>query len=613
MKKILGILSIFTGLGLIVCFILGMSGTVSAEVPSSSVNFFKVLSSFELFLKFLPSVIFTGFVVSCSIVFGQNPEGSIYRFSQAMFNRFKTVMISALICTMVLTFCNEVFGLRIRQRKEGIVNQPKIVNEYIKVGNDLFDEGHYERALRYAQAALDLDKDSEPAMLLRDKADLEINRVYTSNLRLKLYENEEKTIDFDIDHAAIDAQKISDVYTYFVMAQKAFDNEEWFNAHYYAETGISLATPKDPNLDSLKQLSASAWNNITQQHNLTLTEEQKIFNQKYEGYLALVERDDLKAYYIFRNLYFTSHLLQIDPEVNFYLDVAENRVTQRYFFVDETFELKSFESANDVCFYYNYEDGSCDVVYFKGMSAVKATGSSIQYLRGLTIVSLDRFGQMNRIMTVPYAKVLPVSVKSINSSVKSLMGLNDKIDYVPYIMLTSVGRTEPNTETSPTYVYANGSVASTPEYLILPISFDDFIMLENSTSNPNNISVFNLFKLVRKTSMYGYSEESYGQILLNRLFYPLIVLIFFLLLGSFGWNNRVGLNQYFKFSWIFSFPFFMVIGWVFYHLGMYIFKLLNYVLLGLAGSTMSILVGLVFYVIVLLIVSLYFLSRTSRD
>ena len=284
------------------------------------------------------------------------------------------------------------------------------------------------------------------------------------------------------------------------MAKDAFEKEEWFNAHYYAETGVSLATPKDPNLDELKKLSTEAWDNISEAHRLTKNQDQLDFEKKYKGYLALVNKDDLTAYYIFRDLYQTSRALSKDPDVVFYLDIAENRVSNKYFFIDETFELKTFENANDVYFAYTYKDGTKDIVYFKGITNVKSTGNSIQYLRDLTIESVNRNGEHYRTMRVPYAKVLPVDVRPMHESTKQLLGIDEKTQFVPYIMLKSVGRDSPEDMHEPLYSYASGETANTPEYLLLPMSYQDFTMLENATSDPTVMPLFSLIKMVKKLS-----------------------------------------------------------------------------------------------------------------
>ena len=610
MKKIIGIICVFAGIGLVVSFIAGFLSNVPSAVPESSVVVYKIMTSLQNFGKYIPGIAITGFTVSCSVHFGRNSEGSTERFSPAMMNRFKTIMIVSIAIAFFLTVCAEVLGLLTANKKNSIINRPKIVNDYINVGNKLFDNGYYERAMNYAEAALKLSPNEKNALNLRDRADVEINRARTSNIRFKLYESVEEAEK--VDRVVIDPEQINEVYQYYLKAQEAFEKKEWFNAHYYSELGIKLATPKDPNLEELKKMSTAAWNNLTEYHNLAKTEGQLIFERKYQGYLALVEKDDLKAYYIFRELYQSSREMQSDPDVVFYLQIAENRINERCFFVDETFELKSFESANDVYFAYEYEDGSRDIVYFKGLTTVASTGDSIQYLRALTVVSVSRIGEVFRTMTVPYAKVLPVSVKTLTPTTKALMGIDDSIDCVPYIMLKSVGRDSPELHNEPLYTYQNGETASTPEYLLLSVPYDDFLLLERSTSTPESMPLPSLIKLVNMAEKYGFCTEMYGQALMNRLYYPLWILIIFVLLAVFGWNNRIDANQYFKFSWVFAFIPFILISMLFNKMMLFLFRLINYVLLGGIGISGGMVTGLVLYVIMLLCVAVLFVSRHSR-
>ena len=610
MKKIIAILSVFIGIGLIVSIIYGFMSEVPATVPQTSAFVYKLMNGIQNFGRYIPGVAITGFTVSCSVHFGRNSEGSTERFSKAMLERFKTVMIVSIIMAFFLTFCSEVLVLLTGNKKSSIINRPKIVTEYINVGNRLFDNGYYERAMNYAEAALKLSPNEKHALNLRDRADVEINRARTSNIRFKLYESVEEAEK--VDHVVIDAAQINEVYQLYLKANEAFTKKEWFNAHYYSELGIKLATPKDPNLEELKKISTAAWNNLTEYHDLAKTQGQLTFEKKYQGYLALVQKDDLKAYYIFRELYQSSREMQSDPDVVFYLQIAENRINERCFFIDETFELKSFESANDVYFAYEYADGSRDVICFMGMTTVASTGNSIQYLRALTIVSVARNGEVFRTMTVPYAKVLPVSVKTLTPTTKALMGIDDSIDCVPYIMLKSVGRDSPELHNEPLYTYQNGETANTPEYLLLSIPYDDFLLLEKSTSTPESMPLASLFKLVHMAAKYGFCTEVYGQALVNRIFYPLWILIMFILLAGFGWNNRINPTQFFKFSWALAFIPFILISMLYNKMMMFLFRLVNYVLLGGFGLSGGMVAALVLYIILFICSAIIFVSRHSR-
>lgn len=611
MKRIIGMLSTFLIIGFVLCLVFGFLYPHPVELINSAVFPYKFLSGLQYFLAFLPALFFAGFIISLAVHFGHNAEGGFKRFSKATLERYKLVIITSLICAFVLTLSNECFSILIKNKKENLINRPKIITEYVKVGNNLLNQGYYNRALNYANAALKLEPNSKEASISKDKATVEINRMETSNLHFKLYEND---IEPDtVDRVLINPEQISEVYTLYQKAVECFNNEEWFNAHYYATLGINLATPKDPNLSNLKDIANEAWNNLTEFVKLQKSEDQNHFEKKYEGYLALHQKDDLKAYYIFKELSTTSRELSIDPDVNFYLDVAENRIREKYFFVDETFEQESFEYANNIYFAYDYKDGSKDIVYFKGVTTVEETGNSIQYLRDLTIVTIDKDKEVYRTVKVPYAKVLPVSVESLNETTKQLLEIDEKTKSIPYLMLNSIGRSDPSIKITPTFTYATEQNVPNPSFLILPIPFDDFILLENNTINPDTLSLIDLVKFVNIAEKYGFAETIFVQVLMNRLLFPLWILIILIFAATFAWHNRIGDSQYFKFSWIFSFPFIILLCMAYYKIAMFVFMLNNYALIVCFKNSLGIVAAIVFYVSLLFIVSLYFVSRKGKE
>lgn len=611
MKRIIGMLSTFLIIGFVLCLVFGFLYPHPVELINSAVFPYKFLSGLQYFLAFLPALFFAGFIISLAVHFGHNAEGGFKRFSKATLERYKLVIITSLICAFVLTLSNECFSILIKNKKENLINRPKIITEYVKVGNNLLNQGYCNRALNYANAALKLEPNSKEASILKDKATVEINKMETSNLHFKLYEND---IEPDtVDRVLINPEQISEVYTLYQKAVECFDNEEWFNAHYYATLGINLATPKDPNLSNLKDIANEAWSNLTEFVKLQKSEDQNHFEKKYEGYLALHQKDDLKAYYIFKELSTTSRELSIDPDVNFYLDVAENRIREKYFFVDETFEQESFEYANNIYFAYDYKDGSKDIVYFKGVTTVEETGNSIQYLRDLTIVTIDKDKEVYRTVKVPYAKVLPVSVESLNETTKQLLEIDEKTKSIPYLMLNSIGRSDPSIKITPTFTYATEQNVPNPSFLILPIPFDDFILLENNTINPDTLSLIDLVKFVDIAEKYGFAETIFVQVLMNRLLFPLWILIILIFAATFAWHNRIGNSQYFKFSWIFSFPFIILLCMAYYKIAMFVFMLNNYALIVCFKNSLGIVAAIVFYVSLLFIVSLYFVSRKGKE
>ena len=609
MKKIIGILSLFLGIGFLLCFIAGLVIPVSVQIPDNSRFMYKFCNGMEYFLMFLPSVLFAGILVSYSVYFGHNSENTAKRFSHAMISRYKIVMITGLISVLLLSLSNETLGIMLKQKKQKIINRPKIIQQYIDSGISLYNQGLYERSQLYAKAALKLNPNSKEARDLINKTDMEINRSHINELRFDLT-NAEPIKDED-NSLKIDEKQLLDAYKCLLKATSAYDEKKWFDAHYYAEMGIKLASSKDPNVQKLRTISAESWNNLTELHKGAKTKEEEIYEQEYKGFTALMEDDDLQAYYIFRYLNETYPELERDNDVQFYLKVAQERVEQKYFFIDETFELQSYEDANDVYFCYNQLDGSTDIIYFKGLTNLKSAGSAVQYLRDFTILKIKN-NKWFRTMHVPYAKLMPVSVKSLNSATKSMLGISDEADFVPYIQLKSIGRDDSGQEFVPEYTYASGEVSGLPEYLIYPMPYSDFLLLEKTASNPKTMPLSTLFTLNSKASDYGFTVELFRHTLLNRLLYPLFLLSVMILLAAFSWNFRIGDTLFFRMGWVFSFPFFIAIMFVFYNIAIYVFKLINYALVMLSAGKGALFAGIGIYVLLLLLSSVYFLSRKTE-
>lgn len=603
MKRIISVLAAFLGIGFIICFILGMVQSLPSDVPSKSVFVYKLCLGMDYFLSYLPAIIITGFAISCSVYFGHNSEGSTNRFSIAMGKRYKIVIISALISTFVLSLSNETLGILISRKKENIVNRPKLIKEYIDVGNTLCDNGLYERGLVYANAAIKLDSSSEAARNLRSRCEMGINWENVTELRLRT-ENVELKNKSD-DEFNIDSQKVYNSYQYLLKAISAFENEQWFDAHFYAEEGIKIASSKEPNLAQLKQISSDAWNNISEAHSSKKTAGEKIFEEKYKGYLALMKNEDLQAYYIFRNLNENYPELDKDNDVQFYMEIARKRVEQKYFFIDETLELETFETANDVYFCNKCADGSEDVLFFKGMTVQKSAGKTIQYLRDFYIITL-RNGEWRRTLHVPYAKVMSLSVKELNENAKTFLEIDDETEYVPYILLKSVGRNNENQVIEPEYIYADGRSASTPEYLVYPLSYSSFLLLEESSENPKTMSFSSLYALSKAASQFGYSQQIFTHIFYNRVLYPIFILVLFMLIGIFSWNYRIGQSSYFKMSWAFIFPFLIFLAFLFYKIVFFLFTMINYIFVSFSSIIMGLVLAALLYALLFIIFSICF-------
>ena len=142
--------------------------------------------------------------------------------------------------------------------------------------------------------------------------------------------------------------------------------------------------------------------------------------------------------------------------------------------------------------------------------------------------------------------------------------------------------------------------------------YSDFLLLEKTASNPKTMPLSTLFSLNSKASDYGFTSELFRHTLLNRLLYPLFLLSVILMIAILSWNYRIGQTLYFRMSWVMSFPFFIVIMYFIYKIMLYVFKLLNYAIIILADGKGALTIGIVFYIVLLILSSIYFLSQKAE-
>ena len=373
---------------------------------------------------------------------------------------------------------------------------------------------------------------------------------------------------------------------------------------------IDASSPKDINVPALKDISAVAWNHISQAQAEKITEEQKIYAKKVEGYSALISGDFLKAYYIFRTLSLKSKALSVDPDVVRYLNIANEKLEEEYFFIDETFNLQGFETVNNVHFSIRNNDGTTSVYFIKGVTPVADSASLVQYLRGLSIFVIDYDGKYKLGKYVPYAKMSSLSTDFFDAESKKLIGITDSIKEIPYIMVNSVDRNKEGVIHKPIRKGGYGRYFE-ENFVLLPIPYEDFDLVKQASADLDSMNIISLFKFMNKATFFGYSQEVVCQTLLDRILYPLFVLVLLVFIAYTAWNGRLLEDKLFKFKWVLVFPIFACSFHIIYNILFVLFRFVNYGFLSLVGIDFALVVGIIFYILLLFIISLLFLSRKT--
>ena len=156
----------------------------------------------------------------------------------------------------------------------------------------------------------------------------------------------------------------------------------------------------------------------------------------------------------------------------------------------------------------------------------------------------------------------------------------------------------------------NDSLNIDESYIILPIPYEDFLLLKNRSYNSEDMSLIDIFKLSKIAEKYGFSRDVYTQIGSTRLNKPLVYLIILIITASIGWNYRMAGSTHFKLSWILVLPTLCLLSYVLLKGIEYVIVLANYYVFHIAGS-FAIPILFIISLIILIISILTFMSRKS--
>ncbi|MCI1207954.1 MAG: hypothetical protein LKF96_00715 [Treponema sp.] len=606
MKKLFHIIIIYALFVFFICFAVGFSSEKLPVMVSESVIKYKFFKSMLLFLKFVPAILVSAFLVGVSISFKLPVTKNSLRFSSQIYKFYRVVVSTALIVTAFVSLASETGYAFFSQKQQLLENENHVFFEYMDVGRDYLKLGQPKIAMEYADRALKIFPNNKTAVSFLKESEQEQEKLaksLDSNTETETVANGERT---EQGHEYT-------VYELLQKAKEAGSRGQWLNAHYYAQLAVNLADPKDTNMQLAKETAAHAWNRLLESKSHRADTEQNLFQRKLAGYNALLNGDSLKAYYIFHEMSAESRSNAKDPDVQRYLAISRERLESQYFFLDETKYTDRFELLNNVYFKLIHDDGTIDVIFIGGVTPVKAGGKMIEYFHNFSMYSFSSAGKFTGSVSVLNAKMSALPVDYFDPATRRSLKIKDNFKYVPYILLTSVDKNSPERINKPKYDFADArSDNETAPALVLAMPYSDFSILADASFGPEKMNLGSLLKLAPKAARYGYSGEVFTEAMMKRVLYPFFILIILLFIASFSWNNRVGESQLFKFKWIFFFPVVTGVVYLLLLLLSYIASLLNYFFIGLAGRNFALFPVLVTYGILFIIASVLFLSRRNQ-
>lgn len=621
MKKIITIFISYIVIFFIIC--LGISLLIKQMpvlIPGEEVSF-RFNRAFLWFYNALPAIIFSGFSIACSVHWRKDGESLFIRFSSSMMHRYKIVFYISLVIIFVLFFTIEVLIPYQKNKIQKMEDAPVELNKMLNIANEFYEKEELIIALQYSRRAVEIDSKNIEANALVKKISDELEVLKNQKVFLQVV-SEMTQPKFISKCRPIHTLDLS--YSLLELISKAencIENKDWINAHYWADLAVKACDGKSTIRSRAIELTNFAWNKIQNPIEIDTSFEMELFTQKRKGYTAYHAGDCLKAYYTFKSLEKKLGSKK-DPDVERFLTLANESVESQYFFIDEIEYFNKLKSAENVYFTLQYQDGSKSVFFIKSLMNQKKTGGLIRYFENLNIVNYDKDGNFRYSFEVPYAKVLALPVNTFTEEAREEFGINKKWKNVPMIQLVSVDRETEGFVVKPEYSFKEDYQVIKDEkeivdldvdhnIMILPINYDDFSFLFETSLGPSNMNISMLSKFIKKAESYGFAEEIFRESFVNRICLPLFLLSLLIMCAAMAWNFRVKDEKtVFKFIWVLLFPIYTLIIHMIYSSLIYMYNILNYVLVGTLGAYAQ-LVAVLIYILFYLISSIYFLSRKS--
>jgi hypothetical protein len=202
-----------------------------------------------------------------------------------------------------------------------------------------------------------------------------------------------------------------------------------------------------------------------------------------------------------------------------YFALSENGVKNVAFFTDEislTLE-RTLKGATGVVFSFPFETGRL-VMRMYSLSVFTDNAYGIE----TEIMAFNRSGRPTWSMEVPYTKIMPLSLDA-GSSLSFLLRALDR-----------TGKAPPNEPEITVF----GQIIPDNSELVLPVSWDTFLLLTNLQRGLSALSPADLRTAAKNLAACGYLPEVFESELLQRFIKPLFLLPLGIFAIALGWRYR---------------------------------------------------------------------------
>ena len=597
------------------CLAFAFSQAVPPELVAPYVASYRFWRGVLLFVNYMPALQISGLLVGYAIAFKSHADEQVERWSGLLIDYLKGAFILCIVCLAAYFVMAEGVSPFLRTKQQSAVNRGADYREFVVVAKASLEANDPGAAEVRLVAALQIWPKSAEANKLLDRC--QYLRAQASGGEPPDAKKSDVAAGKDggaaegKSSAAKSASKQPAVAEPLSAADKgitalealdrsdaATAKHDYFNAHYYAMLAWRLARDTDPNKALALRKAAEAWNRVSEGTD-KFTEQGEIarYQTKREGYEAIQNGDYLKAYYVFLAEYEKEKAAKtkgIDPDVERFLEVARTGLLESFFFVDETANIRLFESARDVFFVNRRSDDTLDAVFIRGMTFMRTAGKDVAYLRDVEIARLGRDGKTAWRIAVPYAKMFPFEREGQSR---------------PELILHAVDRNRAGADVLPEVL--EGEIpAQERSILLLDMPYRDLDLVVAANRGVSGMTLLDMFKFSKTAEKYGFSGALYQREIINRIAEPFLILIISIYALILGWKYRLGKNVFFRAWWALAIPLFPIITLFVIETVRYLARLCIVAFVGLVPGN-ALVPTVVFLTVCFVLVSVAFFAQRS--
>jgi hypothetical protein len=298
------------------------------------------------------------------------------------------------------------------------------------------------------------------------------------------------------------------------LAEKALEEERFYDAHWLATLAERLARPGSPEAGRAPRIGSLAWNSMASlAPNAGERELYALYRLKQSGYEAMLAGDWIRAYYIFLELRERS---PGDPDVMNFLARSEGEAGKTAFFIDEL-DVRVGDILTEAVFSLpaGSPGGGRGVLRFAALSVF----ADYAYGFGAEFVSFDAENRILSHFSAPYVKVLPITLDSRH---RTLM------------LMQALDRYSRDRYWGPAWIVPGAG----DRQMVLEIDYDNFYLLTKLKRDMDDLSLGQIFNSSKNLEPYGYIPQVFQTELIYRLSEPLFLLPMAVLAIIIGWHFR---------------------------------------------------------------------------